>query len=188
MSSVDFDEVADLFLDLQIQLSPTGLQGWLTGFLSSGARLQPEQWLDASLAYLDPSKDPDSEDKAELVTFYDFVLDGLQDENMAYGLFIPDDVELEQQVECLAQWAKGFLDGFGYAGRQKDKDLSQEVKEVLSHFDAFSDGELDADASDADNATLLRELCDHARVTALFVFYEFNRASENDETTAPSLH
>ena len=188
MTTVDFDEIADLFLDLQVQLSPTALQGWLTGFLASGARLQPEQWLDASLAYLDPSKDADSEDKVELVNFYDYVLDTLQDENMAYGLLIPDDVELEQKVECLAQWAKGFLDGFGYAGRQKDKDLSQEVTEVLSHFDAFSDGELDKDASSEDNETLLRELCDHARVTALFVFYEFNRASEPDETATPSLH
>lgn len=188
MAALDFDEIADLFLDLQVQLSPTGLQGWLSGFLASGARLQPEQWLDAAFSYLDPNKEADDDDKAELIDLYSLVLESLQDEDMSYGLLMPEDVELEQQVDCLAQWAKGFLDGFGYAGRQKDQDLSTEVKEVLSHYDAFSEGSLDEEAEDEDNENLLAELCDHARVTALFIFYEFNRADESDEPQAPALH
>jgi hypothetical protein len=84
-----------------------------------------------------------------------------------------DDCELSQQVEAMAQWCKGFLDGFGAAGKFSGK-LDDDTKEVLQHFDAFSQVELTAEDSPEDSEDLLHELVEHARVAALTVFLAFN--------------
>ena len=48
-----------------------------------------------------------------------------------------DEADVDEQVESLAQWSKGFLDGFGAAGRIS-KASPEDVAEVLQDLDAFS--------------------------------------------------
>jgi uncharacterized protein YgfB (UPF0149 family) len=116
-----------------------------------------------------------------MTVFYGWVLQGLKNESMNFTLFLPesDDAELSQQVDAMAQWCKGFLDGFGAAGKISGK-LDAETREVLQHFDAFSQVELTADDSPEDSEDLLQELVEHARVAALTVFLAFNQPDAGD--------
>ncbi|MDO6806606.1 UPF0149 family protein, partial [Wenyingzhuangia sp. 1_MG-2023] len=72
-------------------------------------------------------------------------------EEMAYSPLLPsdEDADVAEQVECLAEWSKGFLDGFGASERSAGQ-LPEDVVEVLRDLDAFSQAEVD-DLDDAAN-------------------------------------
>ena len=177
--------------------SPSGLHGWLTGYLSTGARLADAQWQVEAENYLETPEALPKPVQSLMTVFYGWVLHGLESESMNFTLFLPesDDAELSQQVDAMAQWCKGFLDGFGAAGKISGK-LDDETKEVLQHFDAFSQVELTADDSPEDSEDLLHELIEHARVAALTVFLAFNEPEagepkiidDNESSTPNQLH
>jgi len=173
--SIPFHQFANAMVTINALGSPSGLHGWLTGYLSTGARLTDAQWQVEAENYLETPESLPKPVQSLMTIFYGWVLQGLENESMNFTLFMPesDDCELSQQVDAMAQWSKGFLDGFGAAGKVSGK-LDTETKEVLQHFDAFSQVELTADDSPEDSEDLLHELVEHARVAALTVFLAFN--------------
>ena len=173
--SIPFHQFANAMVTIGALGSPSGLHGWLTGYLSTGARLTNDQWQVEAENYLETIETLPKPVQSLMTLFYGWVLQGLTNENMNFTLFLPesDDCELSQQVDAMAQWCKGFLDGFGAAGKVSGK-LDDEIKEVLQHFDAFSQVELTAEDSPDDSEDLLHELVEHARVAALTVFLAFN--------------
>lgn len=193
--SIPFHQFANAMVTIGALGSPSGLHGWLTGYLSTGARLTDAQWQDEAENYLETPEALPKPVQSLMTLFYGWVLKGLENESMNFTLFLPesDDCELSQQVDAMAQWSKGFLDGFGAAGKFSGK-LDNDTKEVLQHFDAFSQVELTADDSPEDSEDLLHELVEHARVAALTVFLAFNEPEAVepkviDETNKPDqLH
>jgi uncharacterized protein YgfB (UPF0149 family) len=192
--SIPFHQFANAMVTIGALGSPSGLHGWLTGYLSTGARLTDEQWQTEAENYLETPEALPKPVQSLMTVFYGWVLKGLENESMNYTLFMPesDDCELSQQVDALAQWSKGFLDGFGAAGKFSGK-LDDDTKEVLQHFDAFSQVELTTEDSPEDSEDLLQELVEHARVAALTVFLAFNEPEAVepkviDESNKPQLH
>ena len=125
---------------------------------------------------------PDS--MVELIDdFYSKTEAALLDPDMAFECLLPDDEEADllDQVECLAQWSKGFLDGFGASGAVQGK-LNTDIEEVLRHFDAFSNASVDDESPE--NVTLYLELTEHARIAALTVFYAMNQVTHEKDTKA----
>jgi hypothetical protein len=173
--SIPFHQFANAMVTINALGSPSGLHGWLTGYLSTGSRLTDEQWQVEAENYLETPETLPKPVQSLMTVFYGWVLQGLENESMNFTLFLPesDDCELSQQVEAMAQWCKGFLDGFGAAGKFSGK-LDKDTKEVLQHFDAFSQVELTAEDSPEDSEDLLHELIEHARVAALTVFLACN--------------
>jgi len=180
---IDFANTADLWLESRCYQSPSALHGWLSGYLASGARLTPQQWMAEALDYLELDEDPSDNLSATLRHFYDVVLATISAEEMAYEPLLPkdEDADVIEQVECLAEWSKGFLDGFG-ASEQSGNKLSKDVLEVLNDLDAFSQAQIEDD-KDPDNEAMYLELAEHARVAALTVFYSMNRSTSGSGTT-----
>lgn len=178
-----FDLYSNVALSQGALTSPSALQGWLTGYVCTGARLNKQQWLEESAEYLGLQEDWMDKAKLPILGFYQDELKNIQTEDMSYQLLLPsDDEEFGIRMQAFSEWAKGFLDGFGASGRINEKDLDEEVMEVLKHYDAFSYGIEEEDIDD-DSERLFTELVEHARVTALFLFYHFNK-KENE----PKLH
>lgn len=178
-----FDLYANISLSHGALASPSSLQGWLTGYLCAGARLSKPQWLEASADYLglpDPWTD---KAKLPVLGFYQDELRNIEGEDMDYQLLLPaDDSDFHTRMQAFSEWAKGFLDGFGASGRIAESDLTEDVMDVLKHYDAFSYG-IEEDEVDEDSERLFTELVEHARVTALFMFYHFNQKQQE-----PKLH
>ena len=172
---IDFMTAADVWVESRCYQTPSALQGWLTGYLASGARLTPDQWLEEAQEYLELEEDLPAPLQAILVPFYEEVLRGLAGDSLEFALLLPsdEDADIDEQVECLSQWSKGFLDGFGASGKVQGK-VPEDVQEVLQDLDAFSQAELD-DPQDPQNELLYLELAEHARVAALTVFYVMNQ-------------
>lgn len=171
---IDFASAADAWLEARCYLSPSALHGWLTGYLASGARLSAREWMLEAQEYLELENEPEAPLRDMLTAFYGWVLTGISAEEMAFSPLLPsdEDADVPEQVECLAEWSKGFLDGFGASGRAGGN-LPDDVVEVLRDLDAFSQAQVE-DEKDPDNETLFLELTEHARVAALTVFYSMN--------------
>ena len=177
-----FDLYSNLALSQGALASPSALQGWLTGYVATGGRLNKEQWLTESAEYMGLPEAWTDKSKLAVLGFYQDELRVIQNEDMSYQLLLPDDeTDFTVRMQAFADWAKGFLDGFGASGRINEEDLNEEVMEVLKHYDAFSYG-IEEDEIDEDGERLFTELVEHARVTALFMFYHFNQKQE------PQLH
>lgn len=177
---IDFNALADLWVEARCFSSPSALHGWLTGFLASGARLDSSTWVKEAEQYLELDSSADDSFKAVLNKFYESVLADLAGDSMTYQLLLPadEDADIDEQVECLAQWSKGFLDGFGASGNIQGK-LPEDVSEVLQDLDAFSQASLED--HDPSNELLYLELIEHARVAALTVFYALNQAAPSSK-------
>ncbi|HBS43057.1 MAG TPA: hypothetical protein DEA26_10275 [Oceanospirillales bacterium] len=172
----EYPDLADQWDTCGCYQSPSALQGWLTGYLASGARLTTSRWLEEAMDYLELDELP-TDLQTTLSALYDQVLAGLQAEDMAYEPLLPDDEEADiiEQIDCLAQWSKGFLDGIGASGKLTGS-IDSDVMEVLRDLDAFSQAEA-GEIADAEAGTLYLELAEHARVAALTVFYAFNKSA-----------
>lgn len=186
--AIEYPEMADQWEESGCFQTPSALHGWLSGYLASGARLAPEAWLKEAADYLEIDELPEALSNM-IIEMYVAAVGQLADENMAFTLLLPDDEEadIDEQVECLAQWSKGFLDGIGASGqltRTPDKD----VFEVLQDLDAFSQAHIE-DINDPENAELYLGLTEHARVAAMTVFYAYNKPIAKTPDEAPkTLH
>lgn len=182
-SNSRFDLYSNLALSHGALNSPSALQGWLTGYVATGARLNKVQWLQESADYLGLPDAWSDKSKLPVLGFYQDELKRIQAEDMDYQLLLPDDDdELTVRMQAFSDWAKGFLDGFGASGRVNESSLDEEVMEILRHYDAFSYG-IEDDEIDEGGEKLFVELVEHARVTALFMFYHFNQKQKE-----PQLH
>ena len=177
--SLDYNDLADLWVESECYQTPSALHGWLTGHLAAGARLQPANWLSEAKELLSLEGDIKPELHNALIEMLEWVLQDLTSQDMSYALLLPsdDDADVDDQVECLAQWFEGFLTGFGYAGRVQ-KTIPEDVQEVLEHLAAFAQAELD-DHTDPENEALYSELVEHARIAALTVFYSMNTSTHS---------
>lgn len=180
LMSTDFNTLADLWVESRCFASPSALHGWLTGFLASGARMPQERWLTEAEQYLELEDPVNAGLAAVLQQLYEKTLNDLSADSMAYQLLLPadEDADIDEQVDCLAQWSKGFLDGFGASGNVQGE-LPEDVFEVLQDLDAFSQASLED--HDPSNELLYLEIIEHARVAALTVFYALNQSSPNHE-------
>jgi len=181
--TIDFNDAADLWVECGCFQTPSALHGWLTGYLAAGARLTTDMWLQEAQDYLELEEAPNEKLAALLKDFYAGVLTGLAGEAMDFVLLLPadEDADIDEQVDCLAQWSKGFLDGFGASGRIQGM-VPADVMEVLQDLDAFSQAQLD-DPQDPQNEILYLELAEHARVAALTVFYAMNQQTDKSGKT-----
>lgn len=179
--SLDFNDLADIWLQANCYQTPSAIQGWLSGHIAAGARLQPAQWLQEAQELLSLDDEMPAALQNALVEMYEQVLSDLSNDALSYSLLLPadEDADVDEQVDCLAQWSQGFLIGFGYAGRVQQR-LPSDVQEVLEDLAAFSQAELD-DHQDPDNEALYLELVEHAKVAALTVYYSMN----NNAHSAP---
>jgi uncharacterized protein YgfB (UPF0149 family) len=175
-----FSDAVDLWDEAGCHQSPSALHGWISGYLATGARLKPEAWLAEAKNYLELETALENTMAQLVAEMYTSVLEKMSSEDMDYGLMLPsdEDADVSEQVECLAQWSKGFLDGFGASGQRisgASLDSMEGVQEVLRDLDAFS--MVDSRDLDDSNASMYLELVEHARVAALTVFYSMNRAA-----------
>jgi len=184
MASISrFDLYSNIALSQGALNSPSAMQGWLMGYVATGARLDKTQWLQESADYLGLPNPWSDKSKLPILGFYQDELKRIQSEDMNYQLLLPDDdEEFTVRMQAFADWAKGFLDGFGASGRVNESSVDEEVMEILRHYDAFSYG-IEEDEIDEDSEKLFTELVEHGRVTAMFMFYHFNQAQKE-----PQLH
>jgi len=173
------------------------LHGGLCGALCTGGPSAAERWLDGFIA------DSDAADVAATravgVELERAAWTALADAQLEFEPLLPsDDAPLEEQVQALALWCSGFLNGVGatapdLVGRNAKPTeaaaaiASAEVAEILGDFAEMSRaGVDDHDTADRDRSDFaLAELKEYVRVSVQIVFEQL---ADRREAAARDVH
>ncbi|RBP79986.1 YecA family protein [Marinomonas rhizomae] len=188
--ALDFDLIADVFVTESITASPSELHGQLCGYLASGVTLPLEDWLTMVVEFCDIEGWKEEASRAVIIELYTATLTLLQNGEFALEPSISDeDAELCERGVTLAQWAHGFLAGYGLSGQKND--LSDETKQILRDFANISgmQAEMRALEDNNDNEADLTELVEYVRLSAMMLYTEHHDINPDvDHTKQNSLH
>jgi uncharacterized protein YgfB (UPF0149 family) len=177
----DYDTLRESLLEAGALLALPELHGGVSGALCAGGPVAAERWLDGLFA---------ANEAADLTTLRDSLRDLVQATWRTLGggelgfepLLPEEDAPLEDQVQALALWCHGFLNGLGTIAPELtprgvtaagvDGATAREVAEILADFAEISRaGVGEDDAADRDQAGFaLAEIKEYARVSAQIVF------------------
>lgn len=173
----DFESWANLFASYKAFSHPAELHGGLCGRLAAGGRLKTEEW--RALACENMGVAPEAvENSEELQTFldtaYEVTLASLQSSDLSFTPLLPDDdYALDQRLQALSAWVRGFLEGMAVMASRQLGEATGEIRELVEDLVAISqvaEGEGDSEEGEQQ----FNEITEYVRVGALTVFTEFN--------------
>ncbi|WP_028470549.1 UPF0149 family protein [Neptunomonas japonica] len=187
---IGFDAIANLLVSENVFIiTPSELHGLLAGQLSSGARMVPDVWLSTVAELLELDGLTQETSKVGMVGLYQQTLGQMESFSLELTMLLPDDdATLAQRVESLGRWCQGFMTGFGYQGKQTDKSLSDEAKDVLRDLSEISQVANEVDDGEDSEADLM-QLEEYVRMAVLMLFSECNLSSDAvSNPDAPKMH
>lgn len=164
-----FDECANALLEAGVMTSPSEVHGALCGLLSGGFAGAAGD----ALSELEKSLDlPLSGPAAEYVeSLYSEAAAQLALGDFSFEPMLPDDsLELDQRVEALASWCRGFLGGYAQArvsAKAADKPVAVDSAEALRDFANIAQAVADDPDEDAEGE--YQELVEYLRVASMNV-------------------
>jgi uncharacterized protein len=154
------------------ELSAAQTHGMATGMLCADERVQSDRWLtelfrNASL--------PNDEERTILENLFEDTRDLLVSDEFEFDLLLPgDDALLNEQVEALTDWCRGFLLGVGFT--HATVDLSGEAREILKDIIEFT--KLDTEAEGEEDESDFMEITEYLRSAVLLLRDELNNKDE----------
>lgn len=188
--AAEFERWANVFTAHKAFSHPSELHGVLCGRLAAGSRIEEPEWLNMVCEHmgLPENAADDSEDLAPFMNkAYDQTLSHLKSTDMSFHPLLPDDdYAIEQRLEALVAWVRGFLEGMALSAGEALGQAPEEIRELIEDMVAISQLADDEEGSDESEQQLL-EITEYIRLGALAVFTEFN-APERPASPSPTLH
>jgi yecA family protein len=191
--AVAFEQWANVFTAHQAFSHPSELHGALCGRLAAGARMQESDWLALVCEHMGlPSTGADDSATLQpfMLTAYDEALERLKSADMSFRPLLPDDeYAIEQRLEALVSWVRGFLEGMAMSAGESLGQAPDEIRELIEDMVAISQlsDESDEEGQDDESEQHFMEVVEYVRLGALSVFTEFN-PPEKPKQAAPTLH
>ncbi|MDX1443427.1 MAG: UPF0149 family protein [Gammaproteobacteria bacterium] len=189
MTLPTFDDTENVLRRANVLADAPEVHGILTGLLCGGKTTERNDWIDQTLAEVDPSNANVAECRRVLEQLWSETADALRGDALNFEPLLPDDDEdLQIRVDALLEWLRGFMLGIGLAEVEDFDKLPPDVSEVLKDIAEISRSELAlGDNSEEDEAAYM-ELAEYARVGAQLVHDELNPARPTDHVAPPGLH
>ena len=188
--AAEFERWANVFTAHQAFSHPSELHGALCGRLAAGSRIREPEWLSMVCEHMGLPEDA-AEQSDDLAPFmnkaYEQTLALLQAADMSFHPLLPDDdYAIEQRLEALVAWVRGFLEGMALSAGESLGQAPDEIRELIEDLVAISQLSEDEEADEESEQQLL-EIIEYVRLGALAVFTEFN-APEKPASNSPTLH
>jgi len=188
--AVAFEQWANVFTAHQAFSHPSELHGVLCGRLAAGARMQECDWLAMVCEHMGLPV-TGAEDSAALHDFmvaaYDETVERLKAADMSFRPLLPDDdYAIEQRLEALISWVRGFLEGMALSAGESLGQAPDEIRELIEDLVAISQLSDEEEQGDESEHQLM-EIIEYVRLGAVSVFTEFN-PPEKPKKAAPTLH
>ncbi|MFC3031042.1 UPF0149 family protein [Pseudoalteromonas fenneropenaei] len=175
-------QAAQLLLEKHdIFVAPAEVHGAISGLLACGLNIDEKEYLTLLSDVFNDGQAFSPELKTFFATLYSQVVEGFNDEEFHFELYLPSgDESLVDQANGLVAWVAGFMLGFGLKQKDYGK-LSADVKEVIKDFTEISRLDTSFDDSNEDEEAL-HEVIEYVRVSSLLCFAEMGK----ERTTAPT--
>lgn len=162
--------------------SAAELHGVCCGVLSVDQTSDPNQWL-AQILEGDPQNLHFQETRTLLHQLFSVTRQQLNGAEMDFALFLPEDDDLQAQVEAMQDWCQGFGLGIATAGIHDIKKLPADSREWLEdvvRIGASGDFDFD-DKEESENALI--ELLEYLRIGVMMITEEMQPMK-----AAPQVH
>lgn len=188
--AAEFERWANVFTAHKAFSHPSELHGVLCGRLAAGSRIKEPEWLNMVCEHMGLPENA-ADESADLAPFmnkaYEQTLSLLKSTDMSFHPLLPDDeYAIEQRLEALVAWVRGFLEGMALSAGESLGQAPDEIRELIEDLVAISQLANDEEATDETEQQLL-EITEYVRLGALAVFTEFN-APEQPDSPSPTLH
>ncbi|MCG8516859.1 MAG: UPF0149 family protein [Pseudomonadales bacterium] len=182
----EFERWANVFTEHQAFSHPSELHGTLCGRLAAGSRLPQDQWLALVCEQMGlPTTAPEESEalSAFMIAAYDQTLTLLKASDMSFQPLMPDDdYAMEQRLQALSAWIRGFLEGLALEAGAGLGEAPQEIRELIEDLVAISQvSETEADGEESEQQ--LTEITEYVRLGALAVFTEYNPPEPRESKT-----
>ncbi|SHK22032.1 hypothetical protein SAMN05216369_1035 [Marinobacter antarcticus] len=188
--AVEFERWANFFTAHKAFSHPSELHGALCGRLAAGSRIEEDEWLAMVCEHmgLPESAAGEADDLSVFMNeAYEKALAFLKSADMSFHPLLPDDdYALDQRLEALVAWVRGFLEGMALSAGESLGEAPEEIRELIGDMVAISQVSEDQE-SDQESEQQLVEITEYIRLGALAVFTEFN-PPEKPASQAPTLH
>ena len=140
--------------------------------------------LDAFIGLLDMLElldDPASDLKVSLDRLLNSTRAQLEDEEMGFSLWLPNDDELlEERTMALSQWCNGFLAGLGSSGDDTLKALSDDANDALKDLQQISLADVSTTVETDEDENDFAEIIEYIRVVILLIREDLRGPDELD--------
>lgn len=175
---LDYDRLRDSLADLGAVVALAELHGGVCGALCARGVAAARRWLADCLADQELTSSPRA-GADELDELIEVSAQMLVDPELKFELLVPDDdAPLGEQVQALASWCQGFLNGIGTTAPQDA--AGAELTEILRDFAEIGRAGLSEDeAAGKDQPDFaLAEIHEYVRVGVQLVFEELAAARD----------
>ena len=187
LDPVEFDELANLFVELKVFSSPSELHGMLCGLLARPEEIDEHDWLEGAATFLEQSSFDSEEVKTLLLEMFATTRQQLTATGFELLMILPDDDEgISDRAENLGRWCLGFVTGLG-AARIK---LTEEGKETLDDVEKIAQIDEQSLEECEEHEQDLMQLAEYVRMAALMLHSELHsQVGQLDESSSqPSIH
>ncbi len=188
IESVQFEQLADLFVELGVFASPSELHGLLCGQLAGGVADAEQDWLDRAASYLERKRIDSEQGKVAMLNLYTWTKQQLQGVGFELELVLPDDeTDLSLRAESIGLWCQGFLAAFGVDSLSK---LSEEARETVNDFSEIVRIGAEQLEDCDDNEQDLMQIIEYVRMATILVYSEVheNQSDAATHQAPPSVH
>lgn len=162
-------EAADLFTNA------SETHGILSGIVCGGVKLDDQSWLTHFTDVVNEGMGLSNKVKGLVESIYGQVVNQVTDDGLGFELLLPeDDIPLDERAEAMAQWAQGFLVGFGMV-QQGLNQAPDEIQELIRDIRDISQVSLDFEQEDEESEIAFTEIIEYLRVGAMLCFNTFSR-------------
>ncbi|MFP3977192.1 UPF0149 family protein [Marinobacter sp. KMM 10035] len=188
--AAEFERWANVFTAHKAFSHPSELHGALCGRLAAGSRIEEDEWLAMVCEHmgLPESAAAEADDLSVFMNqAYEQTLAFLKSADMSFHPLLPDDdYAIDQRLEALVAWVRGFLEGMALSAGESLGEAPEEIRELIEDMVAISQVSEDQE-SDQESEQQLVEITEYIRLGALAVFTEFN-PPERPAPQASTLH
>ncbi|NVJ67860.1 MAG: UPF0149 family protein [Gammaproteobacteria bacterium] len=165
---MQYSQVNELCLSYFPDLTASQLAGMLHGLVGHGFVPEQNRWQQQLADFLNSGDPIDQAAIAELEQLLAFTQKDYQVDSFSIDLIVPeDDYPLAQRLAGLADWAQGFMTGYGLI-KQQNK-LEGDAEEAMQDLSQIA--QLDTDTEENEELEeAYMTLCEHIKMSAQIIF------------------
>lgn len=161
--AISYSKLESTLSKLGAQMNAAETHGLLTGMLTLANPAKTDTWRATLLENLDCA-DPDEKQWGIFSATSSQIMQDFTDPNFAFKLMLPgDNLPLEDRIDALGYWCRGYLSGLGLIGITQDDLTNPIVKELVQDLSQIAHVSMETDASDEDENNFM-ELVEFVRV------------------------
>jgi len=171
----NFEKISQALEDADVFTNASETHGVLSGFVCGGVALDDQSWQPLFNDVINEGMALPSTIKSLISDVYADVVKQCSDDSLGFSLLLPDDEKpLDERAEAMAQWAQGFLVGFGMV-QQNLNQAPEDVQEMIRDIRDISQLSLDFEQEDEDSEIAFTEIVEYLRISAMVCFNTFSR-------------